>query len=189
MRFPIPSRRAPALSILALTAIALLLPLLACRTLLPGSGPTRTPPPIATSAAEATAFAVGPDFSLVRIYRQDGDLQSQLAIEAKKAQALGQTPFIEFDATWCPPCQKITAALARKDALMLRAYSGIYLVHADVDQWGWNNPQAGFTFDGIPVFYRLDADGKPTGEMIDGGAWGEDIPENIAPVLQDFFHP
>ena len=25
-------------------------------------------------------------------------------------------------------------------------------------------------------------------EVIDGGAWGEDIPENIAPVMQEFFH-
>jgi len=185
---PILSRRAPAFPKLVLTAIALVLPILACRTLLPNSGPTRTPPPIATSAAEATAFAVGQDFTLVRIYPQDGDLQSQLAAEAKKAKALGQMPFVEFDATWCPPCQKITAALAHKDALMLRAYSGIYLIHADVDQWGWRNPQAGFSFDAIPVFYRLDADGKSTGDVIDGGAWGADIPENIAPVLQDFFH-
>jgi thiol-disulfide isomerase/thioredoxin len=125
----------------------------------------------------------------VRIHPKDGALQNLLAAEAKKAQALGQTPFLEFDATWCPPCQAITASLADKNELMLKAYEGIYLIHADVDEWGWDHPEAGFTTDAIPVFFKLDQNGKSTGASIDGGAWGEDIPKNIAPVLAKFFHP
>ncbi len=171
----------------------LLLPLtlLACRTLFPDrlASPTRTPIPVATSQLEATAFAPGPDFTLVRIYPKDGSLQNQLAAESQKAQALGQALFVEFDATWCPPCQAITASLAQKNKLMLNAYRGIYLVHVDVDEWGWDNHEAGFTVTGIPVFFKLDQDGKPTGASVDGGAWGKDIPENIAPVLTAFFHP
>jgi thiol-disulfide isomerase/thioredoxin len=167
------------------------LALLACRTLFPGGQgtPTQTPIAVATSSLEATAFAPRPDFTLVRIYPKDGALHSLLAAEAKKAQALGQTPFIEFDATWCPPCQAITSSLADKNELMLNAYKGVYLIHTDVDQWGWSNAEAGFTFQAIPVFFKLDQDGKPTGTSIDGGAWGEDIPKNIAPILVEFFHP
>lgn len=174
-----------------LALLPLLLGLLACRELIPNAPapviPTDTPFPVATSALEATAFAPASDFTLVRIYPKDGDLRAQLAAEAKKAQALGQAPFLEFDATWCPPCQAITSSLAERNELMLKAYQGIYLIHADVDEWGWHNPQ--FSFDGIPVFYRLDQDGKPTGDTVNGGAWGADIPENIAPVLDKFFHP
>ena len=39
----------------------------------------------------------------------------------------------------------------------------------------------------IPVFYKLDANGKPTGDKIDGGAWGDNIPDNMAPPLKAFF--
>jgi thiol-disulfide isomerase/thioredoxin len=167
------------------------LALLACRTLFPGgpAAPTKTPVAVATSQLEATAFAPRSDFSLVRIHPKDGALQTLLAAEAKKAQALGQTPFLEFDATWCPPCQAITVSLADKNELMLNAYKGIYLIHADVDEWGWQHPEAGFTPQAIPVFFKLDRNGKSTGASIDGGAWGEDIPKNIAPVLAKFFHP
>ncbi len=182
---------------IAIFLLPLALALLACRTLIPSEAalpartalPEATAMPVATSEAEATAFAPGNDFTLVRIYPKDGQLHSLLAAEVKKARALGQMPFVEFDATWCPPCQAITASLAAKNKLMLEAYSGIYLIHADVDQWGWHNPEAGFSFDAIPVFYQLDADGRPGGPPIDGGAWAADIPENIAPVLAKFFHP
>jgi thiol-disulfide isomerase/thioredoxin len=171
----------------------LLLPLalLACRTLFPDglASPTDTPVVVATPQMEATAFAPRPDFTLVRIYPKDGALQKQLAAEVKKAQALGQTPFVEFDATWCPPCKAITVSLADQNPLILDAYRGVYLIHLDVDEWGWGNSTAGFNVDGIPIFFKLDRDGKPTGATIDGDAWGENIPENFAPVLAKFFHP
>jgi hypothetical protein len=58
-----------------------------------------------------------------------------------------------------------------------------------VDEWRWNGRSVqDFRFKGIPVYFKLDAKGQPTGEAIDGGAWGEDIPENIAPVMDEFFH-
>lgn len=183
-------------------ALALALAMLACQNPIQGvsvARPSATPRPVAatattasvaTSPAEATAFAPGQDFTLVRIYPQDGSLQAQLAAEATKAQALGERPFLEFDATWCPPCQAITASLAAKNKLMLSAYAGIYLIHADVDQWGWDNSAAGFpAIQGIPAFFALGSDGAPTGASTDGGAWGADIPGNFAPVLAKFFHP
>lgn len=146
-------------------------------------------PDVPTPELEATAFAANPDFTLVRIYPKDGDLQTQLAAQAKKAAALGQTPFLEFDATWCPPCQAITASLAVKNPLMMKAYRGVYLIHVDTDVWGWGNTDAGFPVDGIPAFFGLDSDGKADGTTTSGAAWGKDIPENISPVLDKFFHP
>jgi hypothetical protein len=37
------------------------------------------------------------------------------------------------------------------------------------------------------VFFAVDAKARPTGAKIDGGAWGEDIPRNMAPPLERFF--
>ena len=128
-------------------------------------------------------------FTIVRLHHQDGDLSSRLAKEADKAAALGQMPVVEFDATWCPPCQAIDKAIKANNELMLNAYAGTYIIKLDVDEWGWgDNAKHDFQFDGIPVYFKLDSDGKQTGEVIDGGAWGEDIPENIAPVMDEFFH-
>jgi hypothetical protein len=39
----------------------------------------------------------------------------------------------------------------------------------------------------IPAFFRLDAEGKPVAR-IDGGAWAENIPKNMAPPLKTFFN-
>jgi thiol-disulfide isomerase/thioredoxin len=128
-------------------------------------------------------------FTIVRLQPKDGDLQAMLAKEAQKAITLGQLPVVEFDATWCPPCQAIDAAIKSKNKLMLNAYNGTYIIKLDVDEWGWNNGKIqDFRFDAIPVYFKLDSKGHQTGDVIDGGAWGKDIPENIAPVMDEFFH-
>ena len=116
-------------------------------------------------------------------------MQAMLAGEGQKAEALGQMPVVEFDATWCPPCQAIDAAIESKNELMLNAYKGTYIIKLDVDEWGWKNGKVqSFSFDAIPIYFKLDSEGQQTGEVIDGGAWGEDIPKNIAPVMDEFFH-
>lgn len=128
-------------------------------------------------------------FTIVRLHPDDGDLQVMLSNEAQKAITLGQIPVVEFDAPWCPPCRAIDAAIKAKNELILNAYREAYIIRLDVDQWGWDSGKVqDFNFDGIPVYFKLDADGQQTGDVIDGSAWGEDIPENIAPVMDGFFH-
>jgi thiol-disulfide isomerase/thioredoxin len=138
-----------------------------------------------TDAPEAEPIG----FTIVRLHPDDGDLQTLLAAEAQKAVELDRMPVVEFDATWCPPCRAIDEGLKTENELMLAAYNGTYIVKLDVDEWGWNGRSVqDFRFDGIPVYFKLDAQGQQTGEVIDGGAWNEDIPENIAPVMDEFFH-
>jgi thiol-disulfide isomerase/thioredoxin len=123
------------------------------------------------------------------LHPKDGELQALLAEESRKADGLGQMPVVEFDATWCPPCQAINKAIREENELILSAYADTYIIRLDVDEWGWGDSSLhDFQFDAIPVFFKLDSEGKQTGELIDGGAWGEDIPENIAPVMGEFFH-
>jgi thiol:disulfide interchange protein len=158
------------------------LSLLACNFLFPPKA-TATPP----TRNEASPAAEG--FTTVRLHPDDGELKSMLAGEAQKAAALGQMPVVEFDATWCPPCKAIDQGLAEKNQLMLDAYAGAYVIKLDVDEWGWaDSTLHDFDFDGIPVYFKLDAEGNPTGETVDGNAWGDNIPENMAPVMNKFFH-
>lgn len=174
--------------------------ILGCNYLLPQGDiqPGRNSTPLEESAPptqggelpaiqESSAPQADSAFTLIRIHPQDGALHDQLAIHAQNAAELGQTPFIEFDATWCPPCAAINASLQAEDPLTLNAFAGVYLIRADVDEWGWGDNDV-FSFNAIPIYYRLGEDGSPTGAVVDGGAWGKDIPENFAPVLDRFFH-
>jgi thiol-disulfide isomerase/thioredoxin len=167
--------------------------ILGCQTLL-GSpaqqtiAPPTAPQPDSTSTAESPVDHFTSDtFVISRVNIENGPLLDQLASEAAKAKSLGLSPFVEFDATWCPPCQAINASLAAKDDLTLQAFEGIYIIRVDVDEWGWGDGE-NFKVTAIPVYYQLDDKGLPTGHEIDGSAWQEDIPENFAPVLNAFFH-
>ncbi len=166
---------------------------LACNFLLPVpqqdvNPPPASPMPAATQSALSTPEADSPSsFTIVRIHIKDGDLLTQLSAQAQKAKELNQNSFIEFDATWCPPCIAIDKSIKAEDPLTIKAFEGIYLIRADVDEWGWGDVK-NFNFDAIPIYYQLDDSGNPTGAVVDGGAWKEDIPENFAPVLDAFFH-
>jgi hypothetical protein len=76
----------------------------------------------------------------------------------------------------------------RKSQELLAAFEDVYLIRLDVDVWGWGAPEAGFEFEAIPVFFRLDENGDPTGDWIDGSAWGPDTLENIANTMGPWFH-
>ncbi len=140
--------------------------------------------PLTLSTPEAGATST---FTIVRVNKKGGGLMTQLNAHAQKAKVLGLNPFIEFDATWCPSCDAINKSLKAKEPLTMKAFEGIYLIRADVDEWGWGDGK-NFRFNAIPIYYQLDENGKPTGAVMDGGAWGEDIPQNFAPALDKFFH-
>jgi hypothetical protein len=81
----------------------------------------------------------------------------------------------------------ISAGLADQDPEMVAALDGVYLLVADVDEWGWTMQETGFDFMGIPIFFRLDENGAPTGDSIDGTAWGADNFHNFAVTMGPWF--
>lgn len=164
---------------------------LSCSALIPQelkpTAQANSPQAEATPTTSAIVELIG--FTEVRLHPEDGNLGGMLAAESKKAMTAGLLPVVEFDADWCPPCQAIKQHLEAKNELMLKAYDGTYIIKLDVDEWGWNNGKVeNFTFEAIPIYFKLNEQGKLTGEAIDGGAWNEDIPVNIAPVMDAFFH-
>jgi thiol:disulfide interchange protein len=108
-----------------------------------------------------------------------------LAAHAERAAALDRRPYVEFSATWCPSCLRLEGSL--EDDRMIEAFEGTYIIRLDLDEWKARLTQTSFVVFGVPAFFELDGDGRPNGRTITGAAWGEDIPENMAPVLKEFF--
>ncbi len=138
---------------------------------------------LAMALAQA-GFAAEP-VTVVVLETGAGDLVSLLDREVVNAAAQHRVPFVQITAEWCVPCKKLRASLG--DALMQDAFAGTYIIRIDADAWKKELKSAGFDHPAIPVFFAVDASARPTGAKIDGGAWGEDIPANMAPPLKRFF--
>jgi hypothetical protein len=114
-------------------------------------------------------------------------LVPQLARESAAAIAAGKKPHAYLHADWCDPCVAIENTRAT-DERMKQAFASTHILAIDIDVADPKEMSAlGLASSSIPVFYRLGPDGKPTGDRIDGGAWGDNIPENMAPPLTAFF--
>ena len=129
--------------------------------------------------------AAPPTFTVTELGVGGGELPGQLSAEVARALELGRNPFVEVYADWCGPCKALRDSLG--DPLMVDAFEGTYIIKLDYDAWGEKLEKAGLGSSAVPVFFELDGRGKPTGRSIDGGAWGENIPVNMAPPLKAFF--
>jgi len=146
-------------------------------------GAAATPGAVGQAAADQSP---APDsFSLVVLHPAQGDISTQLAAHAQLAAEMDRRPYVEFSAEWCPSCVALQNSLT--DELMVEAFHGVYLIRLDFDEWKGRLSDTGLTVVGVPAFFELDSKGTPTGRAITGAAWGEDIPENMAPALKDFF--
>jgi thiol:disulfide interchange protein len=114
-----------------------------------------------------------------------GRLQPLLEREVALAAERGKVPFLQVTAEWCAPCRALRASLG--DPRMQDAFAGTYIIQVDYDSWKNELAGAGIDSPAIPVFFAMDGAAKPSGAKIDGGAWGEDIPANMAPPLERFF--
>jgi thiol-disulfide isomerase/thioredoxin len=141
---------------------------------------------VANVLVTAGALATEP-VKVVVLEPGSGVLEALLQREVASAAQLGKVPFVQITAEWCGPCKRLRASLG--DPLMREAFAGTYIIQVDFDAWEQPLKAAGFVNEGIPVFFAVDASARPTGEKIDGGAWGEDIPQNMAPPLGRFFSP
>lgn len=132
----------------------------------------------------APQVASGGSFHEVHLEPGPTPLPEVLAEEQKKARAMGLRLYVELGATWCKPCRELEASMG--DPRMKEAFKGTYIVHLDIDAWGSKLGSAKLSTASIPVFFALDAAGKPT-SSINGGAWDANTPENMAPKLAKFF--
>jgi thiol-disulfide isomerase/thioredoxin len=160
---------------------------------LPGCGQSSAQPgpdPGSTSAAKpgsspSSSPTDGRGFVVTQIKPTAATFLADIQAEVKKAKGQGLAPYVEFWATWCEPCMAIKKGLS--DPQMKAAFKGTYIIQIDADS-APSLDGTGFKAGVIPIFYEVGDDGKPTGRTIDGGAWGDNIPANMAPPLDRFFH-
>ena len=139
------------------------------------------------SAARDKAFTIVLVQPSNEVPPPDGELTAVLKDQAANAQAAHRKPYVYFYADWCGPCKALRKSLDDNNPLMMDAFQGTYIIQLNVDTWGKGPEAKPFDTHAIPVLFELDSDGRPTGRKIDGGAWAEDIPKNMAPPLKKFF--
>ncbi len=179
----------------AMLIVDLALPLLACSLFTRAARPPSPPDEVVTEGTLANGSPAPPtpaepspipqSFVIADPHPSEGDLASVLAAHAGRAGELGLHPFVEFTATWCPSCNALAESL--DDPRMIDAFRGVYLIRLDYDEWERSLPGTDFRVIGVPTFFEIDAGGLPTGRGLTGAAWGEDVVENMAPVLGEFF--
>jgi hypothetical protein len=128
-----------------------------------------------------------PPFAVHELKPEQGKLPVLLTAEAQLAKKRGLKLFVEIGASWCRPCQALKKAIETRHPLILDALKGADVIKLDLDEWEEQLKDAGLSTKAVPVFFALDDKGRPTGRTIDGGAWGADTPENMAPPLKAFF--
>lgn len=111
-----------------------------------------------------------------------GELTGLLAGERSAARKDGRCAVAQVYADWCGPCRALRASM--DDPRMQDAFAGVHLVQLELDAW---DPQlrAQKPEINLPSLYEIREDGT-LGQHIDGGAWGSDVPENMAPPLGAF---
>ncbi len=152
-------------------------------------------PPARVASDEASGWSSMPKeyyaspapdrFTREHLVPADGSLPELLNREAAEAKAAGRTPYVEFGLSNAQPCRDLDESLS--DERMIDAFAGTHIVHLDIRDWGNRPPGTEFRVDAVPAFFEIDDEGRPTGRSIDGNAWGENVPENMAPPLKDFF--
>lgn len=143
------------------------------------------PKPLEAKAASPQTPSQQKTFTVVKLKPSGGSLASILKVEVQKAKKLGRKPFVEFFADWCEPCKALRRSL--NDPLMVDAFNNTYIIQLNADNWHSKLSGTGFSASAVPVFFEIDENGKPSGRKIDGGAWGANIPSNMAPPLKKFF--
>lgn len=121
--------------------------------------------------------------SVVQIGVKEPSLRAALIREMTTARGQGQEVMVMTTRSSCDPCDGVLKSIA--DSRMEQALLKTRLVVVDIDVFKDDLDKLHIQIDRMPGFFLLAADATPR-DAIDGGEWGLDIAENIAPVLGPF---
>jgi hypothetical protein len=123
------------------------------------------------------------DITVVDVGTSTPSLEAELLRQALAASRDGETLMVMTTTGACEPCRGVGASLA--DTRMQEALGKVRLVRVDIPTFFEDLDDLDMFSDRYPGYFLMGADARPH-DGIDGGEWGEDIAENIAPVLGPF---
>jgi hypothetical protein len=110
-------------------------------------------------------------------------LERQLLTQLAETSRSGERLVLWTVTPDCEPCAAVGRALP--DARMQRALAGVRLLRTDASTYAPELARLGVPIESVPGFTLLDERARPL-DHIHGGEWGDDIPANIAPILDKF---
>jgi hypothetical protein len=110
-------------------------------------------------------------------------LSVTLEEQASLAYAKGRTPVVWLVATECRRCDGVAGAL--KHPRLQRALSHSILIRVDASQFGAELIDLQVPVSDLPGFVLLSREGTPL-DYLHAGEWDEDLPLEVAPVLESF---
>ena len=110
-------------------------------------------------------------------------LEVELAGHDALAREVNKKLLVMTVAKGCEPCAGLDDALS--DPRMQEALEHVRLVRVDLEAFGDELKALHMPTNVYPAFFVLGPDMRPI-DAIHGGEWGEDIAQNIAPVLGPF---
>jgi hypothetical protein len=139
-------------------------------------------PPLADSELPALPSAIG-SVAIIDADSTGNGLEPLLRQQLLETQKSGEKVLLWTVAPACQPCTAVGRALP--DSRMQRALGKIRLVRADVSALAPELDRLGVPRDTVPGFTLFDDRARPL-DHIHGGEWDDDIPANIAPILEKF---
>ncbi len=110
-------------------------------------------------------------------------LKGQITEIVRVAASKSRTVMLQTYVRSSKECAEVAAALP--DTRMQKALTNVTLVRVDVDAFEDELKDMRIETESAPWFYKLDANAHAT-DAISADEWDANIPENMAPVLQDF---
>lgn len=112
----------------------------------------------------------------------EGDVPTLVRSELARAQREGRQLLVYVGATWCEPCRRFheAAASGKLDA----RFPKLRLYEFDADRDGERLAAAGYVSKYIPLFARPNADGRASGQQIEGSVKGDTAVAEISPRLE-----
>jgi hypothetical protein len=110
-------------------------------------------------------------------------LSAAILREVETAKKENREVMLMLGRAGCGPCDGVMVSLT--DPLMQDALSTTRLVRVDIEVFGDDLKRLNYPTARMPGFFLVRSDAMPR-DGIDGGEWGDDIAQNIAPVLKPF---
>lgn len=123
------------------------------------------------------------DIVVVDIGYDNASLEEALRAQRDQARQSDQRLLVMTVRELCEPCDGVDASLAHP--LMQQTLKGIRVVRVDADVFRHDLTELGMFASPYPGYFLFGPD-LTLRDAIDGGEWGLDIAENIAPVLGPF---